>query len=55
LHYNEDLSVLEEDSTDVVNNDQYYINNYVRPVPSAPTLEAIYGTSVPQTDTLYSD
>jgi len=53
MHYNEDLSVLEEGSTDVdVNNGQYYnVNSYVRPVPTAPTLEAIYGSSVPQTNT----
>jgi len=56
-HYHDDLSILEKDSTSVdVTDSQYYnINGYVRPIPTAPTLEAIYGTSPPPTNTWYSD
>lgn len=55
-HYYEDLLILEKDSAggnvDVTDGGQYYnnANSYEMPVPTAPTLEAIYGTSFPHTD-----
>lgn len=49
LHDCEDLLVLKQGLTDVD------VNSYVRPVPTAPTLEAIYGSSISQTNTWYPD